>query len=107
MAAVGERRPTGPVALPHVYALGEGQAAHRARAGSRRNRRRGGFANATTSPATASIVTKPAHGKLALNPDGSFTYTPSASFTGTDSFTYTVSSGGATSEPATVTFVIK
>jgi VCBS repeat-containing protein len=56
---------------------------------------------------TAAIVTKPAHGKLAVNPDGSFSYTPSASFTGTDSFTYTVSAGGTTSEPATVSIVIK
>jgi hypothetical protein len=56
---------------------------------------------------TATIVTKPAHGKLTANPDGSFVYAPAASFTGTDSFTYTLTTGGVTSQPATVTFVIK
>jgi len=96
--------PTGPVALPHVYALAKGKplsvrAPGLVEVGGR------GAANAPTL--TAAIVTKPAHGKLAVNPDGSFTYTPSAAFTGTDSFTYTVATGGATSEPATVTFVIK
>ncbi len=33
-------------------------------------------------------VVDPAHGTLALSPDGSFTYTPAASFDGTDSFVY-------------------
>ncbi|MBI1244082.1 MAG: tandem-95 repeat protein, partial [Alphaproteobacteria bacterium] len=35
----------------------------------------------------------PAHGTVALNPDGSYSYTPAANFNGTDSFTYTVSDG--------------
>ena len=35
--------------------------------------------------------TDPGHGALALNPDGSFRYTPTAGFTGSDTFTYTVS----------------
>jgi VCBS repeat-containing protein len=33
------------------------------------------------------LVTGPAHGTLALNSDGSFTYTPAANFVGTESFT--------------------
>ena len=37
---------------------------------------------------TAVLVTGPAHGTLTLNPDGSFTYTPAAGFSGSDSFTY-------------------
>ncbi|MFT6885326.1 MAG: hypothetical protein ACJAWZ_001524 [Paracoccaceae bacterium] len=32
----------------------------------------------------------PANGLVAMNPDGSYTYTPNANFTGEDSFTYTV-----------------
>src|SRR5205814_7327715 len=32
--------------------------------------------------------TQPAHGTLALNPDGSFVYTPAAGFGGTDTFMY-------------------
>ena len=36
--------------------------------------------------------TQPSHGSLTLNPDGSFSYTPDAGYTGPDSFSYTVSS---------------
>jgi hypothetical protein len=53
------------------------------------------------------IATQPSHGKVVVNANGSFVYTPSANFTGTDSFTYTVSENGQTSEPATVTIVVK
>ncbi|MCH7726299.1 MAG: tandem-95 repeat protein, partial [Planctomycetes bacterium] len=38
----------------------------------------------------------PQHGSLALNPDGSFRYTPDTGYLGTDSFTYQVSDGIAT-----------
>jgi len=37
---------------------------------------------------TAEKVTDPAHGTVALNADGSYTYTPDADFNGADSFTY-------------------
>jgi hypothetical protein len=94
----------GPVALPHVYALAKGKSLSVRAPGLVEVGGRGG---ANASMLTATIVTKPAHGKLSTNPDGSFTYTPAASFTGIDSFTYTVATGGATSEPATVTLVIK
>jgi hypothetical protein len=36
----------------------------------------------------ALLVSGPAHGTLALAPDGGFTYTPQAGFTGDDGFTY-------------------
>jgi len=36
----------------------------------------------------ASVVASPAHGNLTLNADGTFSYTPSAGFFGSDSFTY-------------------
>ncbi|MFI5609506.1 esterase-like activity of phytase family protein [Amycolatopsis sp. NPDC051903] len=44
-------------------------------------------------PGGGAIVrhTTPAHGSLALNPDGTFRYTPAAGFHGRDSFTYSVS----------------
>ncbi len=37
---------------------------------------------------TAHVVTGPAHGALTLKLDGTFTYTPTANFFGTDTFTY-------------------
>jgi hypothetical protein len=37
---------------------------------------------------TAVKVTDPSHGSVTLNSNGSFTYTPTASYTGSDSFTY-------------------
>ncbi|HEX3148199.1 MAG TPA: Ig-like domain-containing protein [Gemmataceae bacterium] len=50
------------------------------------------------------ITTKPAHGKVTVDPTTNIvTYTPSAGYGGTDSFKYTVSDdAGATSAPAKV-----
>jgi YD repeat-containing protein/VCBS repeat-containing protein len=42
------------------------------------------------------------HGSLTFNADGSFSYTPTAGFTGTDSFTYQANDGVSTSAAATV-----
>jgi VCBS repeat-containing protein len=52
---------------------------------------------------TTVLVAGPAHGSLILNSDGSFTYTPSANYTGTDSFTYRASDGSLQSALPTVT----
>ena len=49
------------------------------------------------NPLTAAVVTGPAHGTLALNANGSFTYTPTANYNGADSFTYRASDGTANS----------
>jgi VCBS repeat-containing protein len=50
----------------------------------------------------------PSHGTLALDANGSFTYTPNAGFTGEDSFTYKASHGGLlTSQAATVTITVE
>ena len=43
---------------------------------------------------TASLVSGPSSGTLDFNSDGSFVYTPSASFFGSISFTYQVTAGG-------------
>lgn len=48
-----------------------------------------------------------AHGMLAGNANGSFTYTPNAGYAGTDSFTYRVTDGSATSAPVTVNLTIR
>ena len=52
---------------------------------------------------TAVVVTQPAHGTLALDSDGSFTYTPDAGYYGDDTFTYKANDGTADSPSATVT----
>jgi VCBS repeat-containing protein len=56
-------------------------------------------------PLTATLVTGPANGTLTLNSDGSFSYTPTANFNGSDSFTYSVSDGTTTVE-ATATITV-
>jgi uncharacterized protein (TIGR01370 family) len=50
----------------------------------------------------AIAVTNPGHGTLVLNSDGSFTYTPVASYSGSDSFTYKANDGTADSGTVTV-----
>ena len=63
--------------------------------------------DAESDPVSAIKVTNPQSGSVTLNPDGTFTYTPtSATFAGTDSFTYKANDGIADSNTATVTIVV-
>src|SRR5205085_790615 len=55
---------------------------------------------------SAILVAGPSHGTLTLSSDGSFTYTPSPNFNGSDSFTYKVSDGTLESDPATVAITV-
>jgi hypothetical protein len=55
------------------------------------------------APGDAVLVSGPSNGTLELNPDGSFTYTPSDDFHGQDSFTYTLVTPLFTSNVATAT----
>jgi len=57
-------------------------------------------------PITAVQNSGPPHGLLALNPDGSFTYTPTLNYNGPDSFTYVASDGGLSSNITTVNITI-
>ena len=52
---------------------------------------------------TVSLVTNVANGSLALNANGSFSYTPKLDFNGGDSFVYQVSDGKGGTDTATVT----
>ena len=56
---------------------------------------------------TVAIATDPTNGNVALNADGSFTYTPTNGFVadGPDSFSYTVSDGNGGSDTGEVTIV--
>jgi VCBS repeat-containing protein len=55
---------------------------------------------------TAALVSGPAHGALTLNANGSFSYTPAASYSGLDSFTYKANDGAADSNVATMTITV-
>ena len=55
---------------------------------------------------TAMLVKGPANGSLTLNPDGSFSYTPTGNFSGADGFTYQAVSGSLTSSVATVIVMV-
>jgi hypothetical protein len=54
----------------------------------------------------AQLVSAPAHGALALNANGSFSYTPANGYVGSDSFAYVASDGIATSGQASVALTV-
>jgi len=54
---------------------------------------------------STTVVTGPANGTLTMNADGSFVYTPSANFAGTDTFVY-AAGDGTDAENATVTITV-
>lgn len=55
---------------------------------------------------TVILVSTTSNGTLALNSDGSFTYTPNTNFVGTDTFTYKVSDGLEVSTTVTVEIIV-
>ena len=58
--------------------------------------------NPDAASLTAELVSQPEHGRVVLNPDGSFTYTPEAGATGEYSFTYHLRDQVAITSTATV-----
>lgn len=67
----------------------------------------GNDTDAESGALKAILGTSPANGSLSLGETGSFTYTPSADWNGTDSFTYRASDGALDSAtPATVTITV-
>jgi VCBS repeat-containing protein len=57
-------------------------------------------------PLTAAVEINPANGSVALNADGSFTYTPDTGFFGTDTFTYQIVDGQGGTDTAVVTLTV-
>jgi hypothetical protein len=57
-------------------------------------------------PLRAVLVSRPSHGTLTRNADGSFTYSPEDNFNGSDSFSYRISEGSLASDSATVTLTV-
>ena len=91
-----------PLANADAYALSMGQtltidAAHGVLAND---------TNADGRTLSAKLVSGPNWGQLTMNADGSFSYTPSDGYWGTDSFTYSAMNGNAASAPATVTLTV-
>ena len=66
----------------------------------------GNDTDAETDPLTAVRDDDVSHGNLTLNSDGSFTYTPTALYSGPDSFTYHANDGSADSNVVTVSLTI-
>lgn len=66
----------------------------------------GNDTDADGDPVVATLVSGPSSGSLTWNGDGSFVYSATAGFAGTDSFTYQLSDGAATSAPATVLLIV-
>ena len=85
-----------PVAAPLVVSLNEDSSAAITLVGSDGDGDAVSFGNAT----------QPAHGTVTGTPP-LVTYVPSANYNGSDAFTYTVSSGGTTSAPATVNLTVR
>ncbi len=90
-----------PVADDDAYSTAEGQALSVDAPGVLV-----GDTDADGDQLSAAVETDPTHGTLVLQADGSFTYTPSGSFSGQDSFTYQASDGQAASNVATVTITV-
>lgn len=71
----------------------------------------GVLANDTASDggkaAVAGLITTAQSGTVALNKDGSFSYTPKANFFGSDSFTYTAIDGDGDRDTGTVTLNVQ
>ena len=66
----------------------------------------GNDSDADGDPLAAAVEDPATHGLVTLSPNGSFTYTPSAGYSGPDAFTYRAGDGSATSTLATVSISV-
>ncbi len=92
---------TAPLAADDSYALAEDRVLTLAAPGVLANDN-----DPDGDPMTAILVQEVASGTLSLSPDGGFTYSPGAEWSGTDSFVYLASDGLGESLPATVTITV-
>ncbi len=92
---------TAPVALDDSYSINKNSMLLVSAAGVLTN-----DTDAQSNPLTAVLGTGPIHGTLALNSNGSFTYTPATDYTGPDSFTYRANDGSLNSNVATVSITV-
>jgi VCBS repeat-containing protein len=92
---------TAPVAAADTYATYQETALAVAAPGVLAN-----DTDAQSNPLTAVLSAGPIHGTLILNPNGSFSYSPAAGYTGPDSFTYRASDGSLNSNVATVSITV-
>jgi hypothetical protein len=100
-ADAAQRPNTAPAAATDHFSLG--------RDGVMRIAAPGVLANDTDTDGnalTARMMAGASHGTLALERDGSFSYTPAAGFTGMDKFTYAANDGMLDSAAATVTIAV-
>jgi VCBS repeat-containing protein len=51
-------------------------------------------------------ATPPSNGRVVVNPDGTYRYTPNPGFSGTDSFTYTITDANGDTSTATMTITV-
>lgn len=87
-----------PKAFPDYYTISAGASLTVAAPGV--------LGNDSPTASSAILAGSPAHGTLALNSDGGFTYVPDVGFSGSDTFSYSASNGSITSAPATVVIEI-
>jgi len=66
----------------------------------------GVLANDTGAGISVTSNTSPTNGSVSIAPDGSYTYTPNAGFSGADSFTYTITDSFARTATATVDLTV-
>jgi len=90
-----------PVAVDNAYSTNEDSPLNVAAPGVL-----AGDSDVEGSALTASLVVQAIKGTAVVNPDGSFTYTPTANLTGADSFTYKANDGALDSNIATVNLTI-
>jgi lysophospholipase L1-like esterase len=90
-----------PVAMSDFYATNESTPLMIAAAGVLAN-----DLDPRSRPLTAVLDAGPSHGTVSLNSNGSFTYTPTSGYFGTDSFTYHARNGFLNSSTVTVSLTV-